>query len=167
MVTSEIGDTIQLLRRGIRHEQRRATTAALRPARRNVAATLLCGTQPSKRYWGDCYRRASDYVLAHTPGHGPCAPLTNVRLVHGVCGDGNVLWAHAWVDLPGSLVFDGVRQQFYDRAGYMRIFRATEEATYGSSAMLLQMVATRHYGPWHEGVLGHNSTRPVPPVPLG
>lgn len=134
-------------------------TAALAPCIRPVDASFWCGAQPGRRYWADCYRRACDYLLAHSPGGGPCAPIDGLLLVHGTCGDGRLRWAHAWVDLPGALVFDGVRQQFYDWQGYAGVLRATAEAGYAADATREQMRATGHYGPWHQGRLGHDSVR--------
>jgi hypothetical protein len=126
-----------------------------------VDARLAYGTRPDKRYWADCYRRACDYVLAHARTDGPDAAIDGLRLIHGVCRDGNVVWAHAWVDLPGGIVFDGVRQQFYDRDGYRRVMRASEEATYDPGALVERLLATGRYGPWHAGVLGHDAIRRV------
>ena len=120
------------------------------------------GTRPGKRYWADCYRRACEYVLAHSRTDGSYGPIAGMRLVHGVCRDGDVVWAHAWVDLPGGIVFDGVRQQFYDRAGYRRVMHATEEATYDAGGMVERMLGTRRYGPWHAGVLGHAAIGRLP-----
>src|SRR5438105_3343261 len=156
-------DEIVLLGRRLRGARRRATSAALAPYVRGVAAALWCGVRPGKRYWTDCYRRASEYVLARSLVHGPCNPVEGMLLVHGVCRDDHVLWAHAWVELPGelpaALVFDGVRQQFYDRDGYYQILRVTAEATYDAATMRAQMRAWRHYGPWHDGLLAHDSQR--------
>jgi len=89
-----------------------------------------------------------------------------MHLVHGVCRDGDVVWAHAWVDLPGGIVFDGVRQAFYDRDSYRRVMQATEEARYHADAMIEWMVGTRRYGPWHAGVLGHDAIRRVEALPI-
>ena len=152
-----------LLRRRIVRERRRATTAALAPWQRTVSADTLCGVRPSRRHWADCYRRACDYVLAHTPGKGACPPLAGMRLVHGVCGDATDLWAHAWVELPDGLIFDGVRQVFYDRGGYYQVLHAVAEATYDAPAMIVQMRNSVRYGPWHDGVLGRDASRRVAP----
>ena len=61
--------------------------------------------------------------------------------------------------MPNPLVFDGVRQTFYDRDGYCRVFHAVTEASYDASAMIEQMRASGRYGPWHTGVLGRDATR--------
>ena len=149
--------------------KRRVTSAALHPWTRAVTADAVCGTTPRRRYWSDCYRRASNYVLEHTPGVGPCPPIDGLRLVHGVCSDARGLWAHAWVELPHphsphdpteALVFDGVRQAFYDRAGYRRVLGAVAEASYDAPGMMEHMEASGRYGPWHAGVLGRNATGP-------
>ena len=155
------GRLLVVLRRRIVRERRQATTAALAPWRRTVSTDTLCGVQPSRRHWADCYRQACNYVLAHTPGAGACPPLDGMRLAHGVCRDATDTWAHAWVELPDRLIFDGVRQAFYDRAGYYRVLHAVAEATYDAPAMIEQMRATRRYGPWHEGVLGRDASRRV------
>src|SRR5688500_3859932 len=133
------GRLLLLLRRRILRERRRATTAALAPWLRTVSTDTLCGVRPSRRHWADCYRRACDYVLAHTSGEGTCPPLAGMRLVHGVCGDATDLWAHAWVELADGLIFDGVRQAFYDRVGYYQVLHAVAEATYEAPAMIEQM----------------------------
>jgi hypothetical protein len=147
------------IRRGIIGERRRALTAALAPYARQVDLTLLCGTQPGKRYWRDCYRRAVEYMLAHSTRGGSCRPVEGLALVHGVCRAGPQQWGHAWVELPGSLVFDGVRQQFYERDGYHRATQTTVEATYTLEAMVERLRAAEHYGPWHQGILGHEPAR--------
>src|SRR5688500_8025318 len=146
------------------------TTAALAPWTRAVSPALLCGTARGRRHWADCYRRACDYVLAHAPRTGHCPPIDGMRLVHGVCGDARAIWAHAWVELPGSsqrpgtLVFDGVRQDFYDRDGYHQVLCAVEEVAYDPPTMVSRLRASGRYGPWHDGVLGRAATRRIPPA---
>ena len=152
------GQLLLLLRRRIIRTRRRATTEALAPWLRVVSTETLCGARSGRRHWADCYRRACDYVLAHTRGRGSCLPLDGMRLVHGVCGDGIDTWAHAWVELPDGLIFDGVRQAFYDRGGYYQVLRAVAEATYDAPGMIEHMRASARYGPWHSGVLGREST---------
>ena len=100
-------------------------------------------------------------MLAHTRGQGACPPISSMRLVHGVCRDGSDQWAHAWVELPGGVVFDGVRQEFYDRDGYCRVMGAVAEARYDAPAMIEKMLESVKYGPWHSGALGRRATRRV------
>ena len=147
-------DALARLRRRLTGERRRATTVALAPHGRQVGPALAGGTRPGTRYWGDCYRRAAEYVLAHALGDGPGPPLAGPTLVHGTCRAGRLLWGHAWVALPGGLVFDGVRQRFYEPAGYHRVLQTTAEATYRPEVVVAWLRATQRYGPWHRGALG-------------
>src|SRR5687767_11956716 len=159
--TEAAGQLLRLLRRRILRARRAVTTAALAPWARAVSEDTSCSVRPGRRHWADCYRRASDYVLAHTPEHGKCPPIEGMRLVHGLCGDASDVWAHAWVELPSGLVFDGVRQEFYDREGYSQVLHAVAEATYDATAMIEQMRESVRYGPWHTGVLGRDASRPI------
>ena len=90
-------------------------------------------------------------MLAHAPGGDPGPPPRCLILVHGRCHAGPVAWGHAWVELPAGLVFDGVRQQFYDGAGYRHALGAVAEAAYGPAAAAAWLRATGHWGPWHRG----------------
>lgn len=156
-VTATAIDQLARLRSRIVGERRRATTAALAPYVRHVDTVLAGGTRPGTRYWGDCCRKAADYLLAHSPASRACPGGGGMLLVHGVCCRDRLVWAHAWVALPQALVFDGVRQQFYDQEGYRRVLQAVAEATYSRADMVERMRATQRYGPWHQGILGHAS----------
>ena len=145
---------------------------ALAPYALAVGAGLTGGTRPGRRYWGDCYRQAIAYMLAHAPMDGaePSAQTAEnaetstsgsgagtggeLTLVHGLCRAGPVWWGHAWVELPGAVVFDGVRQQFYDRESYCRVLGTVAEATYSFDAMLERLQATERCGPWHHSRAG-------------
>ena len=155
-------DDLLRLRRRLVGARRRATTVALAPHRRQVAAALAGATRPGRRYWGDCYRRAAEYVLARARPGGPGPRVAGLTLVHGTGRTGTAVWAHAWVELPGGLVFDGVRQRFYDRAGYYRVLGATAEAVYRPAEAAARLRATQRYGPWHRGAL-----RAAPPGAAG
>jgi hypothetical protein len=96
-----------------------------------------------------------------------------MTLVHGTCRAGPLLWAHAWVELPGApgggetggaLVFCGVRQRFYAREGYARVLGTTAEATYRPEEAVARLRATQRYGPWHRGALGGASVRRLDPL---
>ncbi len=85
-VSPESADALALVRRRIRRARRRAMTAALAPCIRPVDDSFWCGAQPGRRYWADCYRRACDYLLAHSPGdvpYLPSMPIDGLLLVHG------------------------------------------------------------------------------------
>ena len=168
-------DDVARLRRRITGARRRATTAQLAPHVRAVDAALACGTRPRRRYWGDCYRRAAEYVLDRFLRGGACPALEGMTLVHGTCCDEHQLWAHAWVELPGApaapgagpaagaLVFCGVRQQFFDRDGYRRVMRSTAEAAYRPDELVARLRRTQRFGPWHWGALGGSSARRLHP----
>ena len=158
-------DDLARLRRRITGARRRATTAQLAPHVRAVDAALACGTRPRRRYWGDCYRRAAEYVLDRVLRGSACPPLEGMTLVHGTCRDEHQLWAHAWVELPGAdaLVFCGVRQQFFDREGYRRVMRSTAEAAYRPDELVARLRRTQRFGPWHWGALGGSSARRLDP----
>ena len=121
-------DALAPLRRRRTGARRRATTVALAPHGRLVGPALAAGTRSGTRYWGDGYRRAAEYVLAHARGDGAGPPRAGPALVHGTCRAGRRRWGHAWVALPGGLVFDAVRQRFYEPAGDHRVLQTTADA---------------------------------------
>src|SRR5690349_15123598 len=59
------------------------------------------------------------YVLDH-------AEIKGMRLIHGVVSHPPLFVPldHAWVELPGDIVFDGVLQTFFTRASYYDIMAA-------------------------------------------
>jgi hypothetical protein len=68
------------------------------------------GTTPDTIYPNECFYRSYQYIseLSLRP---EIIRLEGVYLVHGECI--LALGPHAWVELPGGLLFDGVRQRFY------------------------------------------------------
>ena len=76
-------DDLAPLRRRLTGARRRATIVSLARHGRQVGPVLAAGTRPGARYWGDCYRRAAEYVLAHARGDGACPPRAGPTLVHG------------------------------------------------------------------------------------
>lgn len=156
--------------------------AALTPFVRNVPYRWRRGLRP-RRHWRQCYERALRFMRrAGTPDEA--------TLVHGlyhVSGagamqlpDGRVVepprgsltgFGHAWVELPGDMVFDGVRQAFYDLDGYYTVLAALPEVTYSAKEAMTHAVATGHAGPWHESPHAQALTRwrnevwPPPPLP--
>src|SRR5438477_1035385 len=73
-----------------------------------VAAGWKRRTWPRRRYPQQCYAQTIKYVLHHQEING-------ARLVHGTIAHAPffVPIAHAWVELPGDVVFDGVVQAFF------------------------------------------------------
>src|SRR4030088_2201506 len=76
-------------------------------------------TWPHRRYPQQCYARTTKYMLQHLEIEG-------ARLVHGMVAHAPyfVPMAHAWVELPGEVVFDGVVQAFFNRASYYTVMAA-------------------------------------------
>jgi hypothetical protein len=102
------------------------------------------GTWPRRRYPQQCYAKTVKYVLEHTDIEG-------MRLVHGVVSHAPLFVPldHAWVDLPGAIVFDGVVQAFFTRTSYRAAMAAVALDTY-SIAQTRRLVDTYgHPGPWN------------------
>src|SRR5690242_13300623 len=109
----------------------------LRHCEIEVLEPLRRGVTPRKTSPGLGFDTALRYVLAHPE-------IIGLRLVHGRC----LGLAHAWVELPGGVVFDGVVQRFYTLAGYRAATAATEEASYTSGEAAHLVLAGDHCGPW-------------------
>jgi hypothetical protein len=92
-------------------------------------ARLHRGVQPGAHYPGECFRRCVDYVLAN-------GDVPGVVMVDGlVNGEGGRI-RHAWVELPGGLVFDGVMQAFFDASGYYDFLDAVTVKRYSPLATM-------------------------------
>jgi len=73
-------------------------------------------TTPDVIYPGQCFDRSYHFTLAVSRTFPPNDPAEKeVWLVHG---EYRGFHRHAWVELPGGVVFDGTNQRFYDRTGY-------------------------------------------------
>jgi hypothetical protein len=101
-------------------------------------------TWPRRRYPQQCYPRTTKYVLDH-------ADIAGMQLVHGVASHAPyfVPFDHAWVVLPGAVVFDGVVQAFFTLTSYEHVMAAVALDSY--SAMEVQQLSTEHGhpGPWN------------------
>jgi|SRR5579859_4301880 len=100
-------------------------------------------TWPRRRYPQQCYTRTTKYMLQHPD-------IAGARLVHGVIAHAPhfVPMPHAWVELPGDIVFDGVVQTFFTRASYYAVMGAQPLSTY-SGAEAQRLTETSGYsGPW-------------------
>src|ERR1700694_1787813 len=77
------------------------------------------GPGPRRRYPQQCYARTVKYVFDHPE-------IDGLRLVHGVVSHAplSVPLDHAWVELPGEVVFDGVVQAFFTRESYYTVMAA-------------------------------------------
>jgi hypothetical protein len=101
-------------------------------------------TWPRRHYPQQCYPRTVKYIRQH-------ADIPDMRLVHGVISHsgGGVPLDHAWVELPGGIVFDAVVQAFFTRGSYHRVMSALRLNSY-SVAQTERLLATQgHAGPWN------------------
>jgi hypothetical protein len=109
-----------------------------------VDRRLSRGTHPGRDYQGRCYELAFKYMA----GHRVTEP--DLRLVHGTLLIVGVPYPHAWVEIPGGIVFDPVDQLFFNRDGYYQTLHAESGPVYTPPEAEQRAVTTKHYGPWHE-----------------
>ena len=112
--------------------------------RAGVEPAWARGTWPRRRYPQQCYAKTVKYILDHSEIRG-------MRLVHGVVSHAPhfVPLDHAWVELPGDIVFDGVVQTFFTRSSYYSVMAAVALDAYSGPATR-RLVATRNGpGPWN------------------
>ena len=102
------------------------------------------GTRPHRRYPQQCYAKTVKYVLDHPE-------ISAAQLVHGVVSHAPhfVPLDHAWVELPGDIVFDGVVQSFFSRSSYYAVMAAVALDAYSAAATRKRIVADGHPGPWN------------------
>jgi hypothetical protein len=110
----------------------------------SVDASWSRRTWPRRRYPQQCYPRTTKYVLEH-------ADIPGMRLVHGVASHAPhfVPLDHAWVLLPGNVVFDGVVQAFFTHASYYSVMAAVALDTYSAEDVQRLVAAHGHPGPWN------------------
>ena len=72
-------------------------------------------------------------------------------LVHGVVSHPPhfVPLDHAWVELPGNVVFDGVVQAFFVRESYYAVMAAVPLDRYTGAETRRLLTAHGHPGPWN------------------
>ena len=101
-------------------------------------------TWPRRRYPQQCYARTAKYVLDHPE-------IDGLHLVHGVASHGPhfVPFDHAWVELPGDVVFDGVVQTFFTRPSYYAVMAAVALDAYSGVEARRLLAADGHPGPWN------------------
>jgi hypothetical protein len=83
-------------------------------------------------YVGQCYEQSYRYALAHrrtVPG------LTVVVGWMHASRDPDGRIHHAWVELPGGVVFEGVHQKFYQRDAYYQILDLQTRERYSPDAL--------------------------------
>lgn len=105
-----------------------------------VDPSFLTG-RPRRKSPHNCYRKALDYAWAK----GTAIP--ELRVIHGVIFG---MVGHAWIELPGNVVFDGTMQQFYDRDVYYRHQRARVMRSYTMMEANALLLSEDHYGPYYD-----------------
>jgi hypothetical protein len=102
------------------------------------------GTWPGRRYPQQCYAKTVKYVLDHPE-------ITGMRLVHGVVSHAPHFAPldHAWVELPGDIVFDGVVQTFFTRPSYCAVMGAVALDAYSAAATRRLVAKHGGPGPWN------------------
>ena len=103
---------------------------------------------PDAIYPGQCFDRSFRFAIAVPPARrAPDPDAGDPWLVHGeYCG----FHRHAWVELPGDIVFDGVNQRFYDRRGYYKAVYASPWYLYSPAAAV---VISIHMTPSPNGMI--------------
>jgi hypothetical protein len=105
--------------------------------------------KPKRITFKACYRKAASYLIDL-----PCpdAIRDKVKLVHGTYQHYATFRAdHAWIELPGGIVFDGVLQRFYSLGDYYRVFKCEKEAEYEAKDVMAKIIEPNaHFGPWHK-----------------
>jgi hypothetical protein len=101
-------------------------------------------TWPRRRYPQQCYPKTVKYMLDH-------AAIADLRLVHGVVSHAPqfVPFDHAWVELPGDIVFDGVVQTFFTRDSYYSVMSAVALDVYSREETQRLAASHGHPGPWN------------------
>lgn len=107
-----------------------------------VPDRLTAGTYPGRVFGKRCYSRAFYYFDAHR--------AAGAVLCHGWVTTVDYPFAHAWVELPDGLVFDGVVQTFYTLAGYHEAMRVRPNRVWRYTAAEVEELTSRtgHSGPW-------------------
>jgi hypothetical protein len=101
-------------------------------------------TWPHRRYPQQCYPKTVKYILDHPE-------IKGMWLIHGVVSHAPhfLPLEHAWVELPGQIVFDGVVQTFFTRTSYYEVMAAVAVDAYSAPATLRLVAKYGHPGPWN------------------
>ena len=74
-----------------------------------------------------------------------------MRLIHGIVSHAphRFPFEHAWVELPGEAVFDGVVQAFFTRVSYYTVMAAVILDAYSAPETTRFLREHAHPGPWN------------------
>lgn len=142
----------------------------LRPFEVSVSEAWGRHATPATVYPGRCYDRSFCFLMEYALALGLNAPPADTWLVYGEYW---FIQRHAWVELPGGVVFDGPYQRFYDRAGYYEAVDARPWYMYSPRAASLIAAWMPRYpdgtiplGDWHDR-LGLPWADPANPTRIG
>jgi hypothetical protein len=91
---------------------------------------------------GKCFEDAEQIVLGADPDSG-------LVLVHGKCrAPGGGQADHAWIEVPGGLVYDAVLGRVYLWETYQRTVQAVPNKRYSTSQVVALANTTDNHGPW-------------------
>ena len=96
-----------------------------------------------QRHPHECFTRAAHFIIDNFH-----SLPDETALVHGVLHRTGI--SHAWVLLPGHVLFDGFVQRYYDAGDYHRSLDAEAERTYPMKEAMARILKTRNFGPWHD-----------------
>ena len=131
----------EALRGGFRRVGRELLSSAEQVS---VEAAWARRTWPRRRYPQQCYAKTVKYVIDHPE-------IIGMRVIHGVVSHAPHLipFDHAWVELPGDIVFDGVVQTFFTRVSYYRVMAAVALDAYSALETTRLIAEHGHPGPWN------------------
>lgn len=75
------------------------------------------------------------------------------RLVHGSTAVNGIRQPHAWIELPGDLVWDGGTRRFYERDAWSASLDPEVDRRYTRPEAARLLLATSDPGPWDDAVL--------------
>lgn len=117
---------------------------------RHLLGTEIVGEDPADTFEkrsGRCFE-LSAYAIAY--GTAP----TKANLVHGSMHgpfEGNQRISHAWLVLPGDLVWEPYSACVYDKDAWYKSSRAWDEVSYTQMQARINILALRNFGAWHTG----------------
>jgi hypothetical protein len=123
---------------------------------------------PDTIFPGQCFDRSFHFVQSSPTAYPAGDPAEGETwLVHGEYQGSH---RHAWVELSGGVVLDGVTQRFYSRGGYYQAVGARPYYMYSPGAAVLISIRMPQYengavelGGWHQH-LGLPNADPRNPI---
>ncbi len=109
-------------------------------------------TELGDKKLGKCFDTAGRFALNN---------YSEGDLIHGTINIGEVKIAHAWIELPGNVVFDGTQTQFFDKSDYYKVTKAIPEHRYTFDKAREFMMDEGYFGPWESttGLLKNDTRR--------